>query len=59
MLNLLNTLSDSLQDKLEDYVVTEVYIYNNEVNVTSYYDMDQSYYEAIENELKALGHNID
>lgn len=59
MLNLLDTLSKELQAKLADFVVSSVTVEYNEVNVRSEYDMDSSYYEAIERELVALGHNIE
>jgi hypothetical protein len=59
MLNLLDTLSKELQAKLADFVVSSVTVEYNEVNVRSEYDMDSSYYEAIERELVELGHNIE
>lgn len=59
MKNLLNTLSIELQAKLNDFKVTNVFVVYNEVNTVSEYDLDYSYITAIENELIALGHNIE
>ena len=59
MKNLLNTLSTELQAKLNDFKVTNVFVVYNEVNTVSEYDLDYSYINAIENELIALGHNIE
>ena len=59
MKNLLNTLSTELQAKLNDFKVTNVFVVYNEVNTVSEYDLDYSYITAIENELIALGHNIE
>lgn len=58
-MNLLNTLSIELQSKLNDFKVLSVTVEYNEVNTRSEYDMDMSFYTAIENELIALGHNIE
>jgi len=55
MTNLINTLSQTLQNKLADFKVEVVFVEYGEVNVRSYYTMDSSYYEAIEKELKANG----
>jgi ribosome-binding factor A len=59
MENLLNKLSARLQEKLKDYKVATVYIEFNEVNVTSGYCMDTSWYEAIERELGVLGYEFE
>jgi len=59
MKNLLNTLSIELQDALNDFKVTNVFVAYNEVNTVSEYDLDHFYIVAIENELIALGHNIE
>mgnify|MGYP003655784852 CR=1 FL=1 len=59
MENLINKLSEKLQSKLKDYNVSIVFIEFNELNVRSEYDMDISFYEAIESELKKLGYEID
>jgi len=55
MTNLINNLSQTLQNKLSDFKVEVVFVEYGEVNVRSYYEMDASYYEAIEKELKANG----
>tara|TARA_R110000782_G_scaffold255292_1_gene344050 strand:- start:345 stop:524 length:180 start_codon:yes stop_codon:yes gene_type:complete len=57
-MNLLNTLSIELQSKLNDFKVSSVTVEYNEVNTRSEYDLDMSFYTAIENELTLLGHNI-
>jgi hypothetical protein len=59
MTNLLNTLSQELQTKLEDFRVSIVFIECGDVNVRSEYDMDFSYYTAIEKELSNNGHTIN
>jgi len=59
MENLINKLSEKLQLKLKDYNVSTVFIEFNELNVRSEFDMDISFYEAIESELKKLGYEID
>ena len=51
MTNLLNTLSEKLQSKLSDYKVCNVFIEYGEINVTSEFDFDYSFIEAIEKEL--------
>jgi excinuclease UvrABC helicase subunit UvrB len=58
-MNLLNTLSNELQAKLNDFNVSSVTVEYNEVSTRSEYDLDMSFYTAIENELIALGHNIE
>jgi hypothetical protein len=58
-MNLLNTLSIELQSKLNDFKVSSVTVEYNEVNTKSEYDLDMSFYTAIENELIGLGHNIE
>ena len=55
MKNLINTLSQTLQNKLADFKVEIVFVEDGELNVKSYYTMDASYYQAIEKELKANG----
>jgi hypothetical protein len=59
MTNLLSTLSQELQTKLTDFKVTIVFIECGDVNVRSEYDMDFSYYTAIEKELSDKGHTIN
>ena len=59
MTNLLTTLSQELQNKLADFKVSIIYIECNEVNVRSEYDMDYSYYQAIEIELSSHGWEIN
>lgn len=59
MTNLLSTLSQELQTKLADFKVSIVFIECGDVNVRSYYDMDFSYYTAIERELSKNGHAIN
>lgn len=59
MTNLLGTLSQELQNKLADFKVGIIYIECNEVNIRSEYDMDYSYYEAIERELSSHGWEIN
>lgn len=59
MRNLLNTLSQELQDKLSDYKVSFVGLDEyNELNTRSEYDMDLSFYTAIENELRTKGFEV-
>jgi len=59
MKNLLNTLSQELQNKLSDYKVSFVGLDEyNELNTRSEYDMDLSFYTAIENELKLKGFEV-
>ena len=55
MKNLLNTLSNELLAKLSDFNVCYVSVEYNEVNVSSEYDLDMSFYVAIEKELFELG----
>jgi hypothetical protein len=59
MTNLLSTLSQELQTKLADFKVSIVFIECGDVNVRSIYDMDFSYYTAIERELSENGHAIN
>ena len=59
MTNLLSTLSQELQTKLADFKVSIVFIECGDVNVRSEYDMDFSYYSAIERELSDNGHEIN
>jgi hypothetical protein len=59
MTNLLSTLSQELQTKLADFKVSIVFIECGDVNVRSDYDMDFSYYTAIERELSENGHAIN
>ena len=59
MTNLLSTLSQELQTKLADFKVSIVFIECGDVNVRSEYDMDFSYYTAIERELSENGHAIN
>jgi HKD family nuclease len=59
MRNLLSTLSQELQTKLADFKVSIVFIECGDVNVRSEYDMDFSYYNAIEKELSDSGHAIN
>ena len=59
MTNLLSTLSQELQTKLADFKVSIVFIECGDVNVRSEYDMDFSYYTAIERELSDNGHAIN
>lgn len=59
MTNLLSTLSQELQTKLADFKVSMVFIECGDVNVKSDYDMDFSYYTAIERELSENGHAIN
>jgi hypothetical protein len=59
MTNLLITLSQELQTKLADFKVSIVFIECGDVNVRSEYDMDFSYYTAIERELSDNGHAIN
>ena len=59
MTNLLSTLSQELQTKLADFKVSMVFIECGDVNVRSDYDMDFSYYTAIERELSENGHAIN
>jgi hypothetical protein len=59
MTNLLSTLSQELQTKLSDFKVSMVFIECGDVNVRSEYDMDFSYYTAIERELSENGHTIN
>jgi hypothetical protein len=59
MINLLSTLSQELQTKLADFKVSIVFIECGDVNVRSEYDMDFSYYTAIERELSDNGHAIN
>ena len=51
MENLLNKLSKELQSKLADYNVSTIFIENDELNVVSEYDLDQSFFVAINDEL--------
>ena len=51
MTNLLSTLSETLQNKLSDYKVYNVFVEYGEVNVFSEYDLDYSFITAIENEI--------
>jgi len=53
-MNLLNRLSQGLQNKLSDYKVSNVFVEYGEVNVVSEYDLDYSFIEAIEKEISAL-----
>jgi hypothetical protein len=55
MTNLLSTLSETLQNKLSDYKVYNVFIECGEVNVFSEYDLDYSFITAIENEIAEKG----
>lgn len=55
MKNLLNTLSQELQNKLADFKVGCIFIEFEEVNVRSEYDLDPSYLMAIEKELLENG----
>lgn len=59
MTNLLSTLSQELQTKLADFKVSIVFIECGDVNVRSEYDMDFSYYTAIEKELSNNGYAIN
>jgi uridine kinase len=59
MKNLLNTLSQDLQNKLSDYKVSFICLDDyNELNTVSEYDMDSSYYSAIESELVVKGFEV-
>jgi len=59
MKNLLNTLSQELQNKLSDYKVSFVGLDEyNELNTRSEYDVDLSFYTAIENELRTKGFEV-
>ena len=59
MKNLLNTLSKELQNKLSDFKVSFVGLDDcNELNTRSEYDMDFSFYTAIEDELKLKGFEV-
>ena len=59
MKNLLNTLSSELIKKLVDYKVSFVGLDEyNELNTRSEYDLNCSYREAIENELKLKGFEV-
>jgi hypothetical protein len=59
MRNLLKTLSQELQNKLSDYKVSFVGLDEyNELNTRSEYDMDLSFYTAIENELGTKGFEV-
>jgi len=51
MTNLITKLSVNLQTSLKPYGVSFVGIEEGEFSVRSEYDMDASYYEAIEKEL--------
>ena len=51
MTNLLTTLSLSIQTKLSDFKVSMVFVEYGELNVTSEWDLDYSFIEAIEKEL--------
>ncbi len=55
MTNLINTLSQKLQNQLSDYGVSVVFVECGELNVRSDYSMDMSFYQAIEDELKQNG----
>ena len=55
MTNLINALSQNLQNKIADFKVEVVFVEDGELNVISHYTMDSSYYEAIAQELKANG----
>ncbi len=55
MENLINTLSQKLQDQISDFKVDVIFVECGELNVRSYYTMDRSYYEAIEMELRSNG----
>jgi len=59
MKNLLNTLSQGLQDKLADFKVSIIFIEDKELNIRSDWDLNSSYVDAIQNELIALGHEIE
>ena len=59
MINLLDTLSQDLQNKLADFKVSLIFVEDNELNVRSDYDMDPTYYEAIEAELVIKGFEIE
>ena len=54
-MNLINKLSQNLQNKIEDYKILSITVEYGELNVKSEYTMDQSYYEAIEAELRLTG----
>ena len=58
MENLLSKLSEELKNKLKDYNVWTVFVEFNEMNVRSEYDMDISFYQAIEEELISLGYEL-
>jgi len=58
MENLLSQLSEELQTKLKDYNVWSVFIECEELNVRSEYDMDITFYNAIEREVINLGYFI-
>lgn len=58
-MNLLETLNEKLQNQLKDFNTTRVEVEYGELLVVSDYDLDHSFYEAIEAELKGKGFNIE
>lgn len=57
-LNLLNLLSETLQTKLSDFKISEIFICFEELHITSEYDLDSSYITAIEKELTEMGYQF-
>ena len=61
MKNLINLLSEELQNQLDDFLVSVIYVDEdyNELSVISQYDIDYSYIEAIKNELILKGFKVN
>jgi hypothetical protein len=51
MKNLINLLSLELQSKLTDFVISGVYIDAGELLIVSQYEIDESFYKAVQKEL--------